>query len=313
MRLSPVSRFVLVVLLGLSACASTPDAPTPRAPSGQEERAEETTMPSSALPDVSRDRALAHVRKLAKDIGVRVRTRPGERLGADYIAEQFTSLGYEVNIQEFSVDDRRSRNVVAWWPDARRYPIVLGAHMDTVPRSPGANDNASGVAALLEVARIVGGQPQATYLRFVAFGAEEYGTDRRHHVGSEVFVRRLGKEGRRRLGGMVSVDMVADGRPLVVGTSGIGPEVVARTLYRKIDDAGIAVRYRTLCDCSDNGPFEHAGIPASFMWSGPEANYHDPSDTVRNLDPDDLLRSARAVRTFVRHVDQAMLDRFRKH
>lgn len=261
----------------------------------------------------TRRRALEHVRKLADDIGVRVRATAGERLGARYIARRFEALGYRVHMQKFSVDGGTSRNVVAWWPDARRYPIVVGGHMDSVPSSPGANDNASGVAVLLETARLARGTRQAGFLRFVAFGSEEYGSDGRHHVGSQVFVNRLGPNGRRKLGGMVSVDMVADGRPLIVGNSGISEDVLARYLYRRVDRANIGVEYRTLCDCSDNGPFEHAGIPASFMWSGPEPNYHDSSDTVANMSPRDLERAGKALRAFVRSLDQALLDRLRRY
>lgn len=253
-----------------------------------------------------------HVRSLAREIGVRVRATRGERLGARYAADRFESLGYKVNIQRFEVDGRTSRNIVAWWPDAMRYPVVIGGHMDTVPGSPGANDNASGVAVVLELARIVAGTDKARYLRFVAFGSEEYGENGLHHVGSQVFVDRLRKEGRRRLAGMVSVDMVADGRPLIVGTSGIGPERVARTLYRKIDEVGIGVEYRTTCDCSDNGPFEHAGIPAAFAWSGSEPDYHSPSDRVKNMSPRDLHRTGRAIRAFVKALDLEMIRRFRR-
>ncbi len=184
--------------------------------------------------------------------------------------------------------------------------------MDTVPRSPGANDNASGIAVVLELARIFAGRPEARFLKFVAFGAEEYGRDGRHHVGSTRFVERLGKEGRARLAGMVSVDMVADGRPLLVGNSDIASDVVARALYRRIDRAGIAVRYITLCDCSDHGPFEHAGIPASFAYSGEEPDYHSPTDTVPNMDPDDLRRTGRALRAFLDGFSKELLDRFRR-
>ncbi len=254
-----------------------------------------------------------HVRKLAGDIGVRVRATEGERLGARYIKKEFERLGYNVHVQKFSVDGGTSRNVVAWWPDARRYPIVVGGHMDSVPTSPGANDNASGVAVVLEIARLARGTRQAGFLRFVAFGAEEYGSDGRHHVGSEIFVDRLGPKGRRKLGGMVSVDMVADGRPLIIGNSGISEDVLARYLYRRVDKANVAVEYRTLCDCSDNGPFEQAGIPASFMWSGDEPNYHDDSDTVANMSPRDLERTGKAVRAFVKSLDQALLDRLRRY
>ena len=256
---------------------------------------------------------MRHVRKLASDIGVRVRATRGERRGSIYVAKRFRALGYEVLVQKFSIDGGTSRNVVAWWPGARRHGIVLGAHIDSVPGSPGANDNASGIAVLLETARLVRGTEQAGFLRFVAFGSEEYGEDGRHHVGSQVYVRRIGDRGRRRLGGMVSIDMVADGRPLLVGSFGIGPRIMGRILYRRLERTRIAVEYRTLCDCSDNGPFEHAGIPASFMYSGLEPNYHDPSDTPRNMVPEDLERTGRAVRHFVRGVDASLLRRLREY
>lgn len=261
----------------------------------------------------SKRRAMTHVRKLASDIGVRVRGRRGEYRASRYLAARFRELGYNVHIQKFSVDGRTSRNVVAWWPETRRYDFVVGGHMDSVPRSPGANDNASGAAVVVELARIFAGKAQARHVRFVAFGSEEYGSNGLHHVGSQVYVNRLGTEGRSRLAGMVSVDMVADGRPLLVGNSAIASDVVARSLYRRIRDAGIGVRYHTLCDCSDHGPFEHAGIPAAFAYSGPEPNYHDPTDTVRNMKPDDLRRTGRAMRTFVKAIDAGMLRYFRRN
>lgn len=255
---------------------------------------------------------MTHVRALAGRIGVRERATRGERRGARYIADVFKSLGYQVHVQKFDVDGGTSRNVVAWWPGARRYPVVLGAHMDTVPKAPGANDNASGVAVLLELARVAAGTDQAMFMRWVAFGSEEYGDDRRHHVGSQTFVDRLGDRGRRRLAGMLSVDMVADGRPLLTGTSGIASEVVARTFYRKATSLGIGMRYDNMCDCSDNGPFEHAAIPAAYVWSGPEPDYHSASDVVANMSSDDLLRSGRAVRALLVDLDKELLDRFRR-
>jgi Zn-dependent M28 family amino/carboxypeptidase len=256
---------------------------------------------------------MGHVRTLARRIGVRVRATRRERRGARYIASKLRGFGYKVRVQRFGVDDGTSRNVIARWPGSMRFPFIVGAHMDTVPRSPGANDNASGVAVMIEIARLVKNRSQAHFVKFVAFGSEEYGTDGRHHVGSQVFVNRLGRRGRRMLAGMVSVDMIADGRPLIDGTAGIGPRVVARTALRKIRAANINVVYRTTCDCSDNGPFERAGIPAAFLWSGTEPDYHSPSDTVRNLQPADLLRTGRAVRAVVKHLDRDLIDRFRRH
>jgi aminopeptidase YwaD len=261
------------------------------------------------------DRAMRHVRRLARGIGVRVRGTEGERRGARYVARRFRSYGYKVFVQRFEVDGRTSRNVVARWPGGKRYPVVIGGHIDTVAGSPGGNDNASGVAIVLEVARLVAGKKPARNARFVAFGSEEYGLNGRHHIGSSVFVNRLGRRGRRRLAGMVSVDMVGKllGRPLIVGTAGIGPTVVARSLYRHARAADVEVVRQTTCDCSDNGPFELAGIPAAFAWSGSEPNYHSPSDTFRSVSKRSVRRSGRAIRAFVRILDRRTLRYFRRN
>lgn len=273
----------------------------------------------SASPTVTRhfgpftkEKAMPHVVELARDIGVRVRGTAGERKAARYVAEELRSYGYHVNFQKYPVDGRTSRNVVAWWPGARRYPVVIGAHMDTVAGSPGANDNASGVAVMLEIARLAAGTKKAEFVRFAAFGSEEYGTNGLHHVGSQVFVDRLKKEGRRRLAGMISVDMIADGRPLIVATAGIGPPDIADRFAAIARARDIGVDRQTTCDCSDNGPFERAGITAAFLWSGSESNYHDDSDKVKNMEPDDLVRTGRAVRYFVKQLDARMLRRLRR-
>lgn len=300
------------------ACASTQDP----VPTSRPEAPEEVTRAASSgaaqagtgtrLGRFSRDRAMAHVRKLAGDIGIRVRATRNETRGARYVAERFRKLGYDVNLQRFEVDGATSRNVIAAYPGARKYPFVIGGHMDSVPGAPGANDNASGVGVILEIARLFAGTPQARWVRFIAFGSEEYGEDRTHHVGSQVYVRRLGRQGRSRLAGMLSVDMIADGRPLIIGHSGLSDPVVARSVFRKVRGSGIRTRWEIACDCSDNGPFEHAGIPASYMWSGDEPNYHDSSDTVANMVPRDLERTGRAVRAFVKELSKRLLAYYRR-
>jgi aminopeptidase YwaD len=255
---------------------------------------------------------MSHVRKLAGDIGIRERATGGERRASRYIAAQFKRLGYGVRIQKFSVSTGTSRNVIATWPGAARYPFIVGGHMDSVPASPGANDNASGVAVILESARIFAGTRHARWIQFVAFGSEEFGEDGEHHVGSQVMVERLGSKGRNRLAGMTSVDMVGDGSPLYIGHFGISEPSVARSLYRHVLRTGVTTTWRVMCDCSDNGPFEHAGIPASYMWSGDEPEKHTPSDTIANMDPNDLVRTGRALRAFLRALDRRMITDFRR-
>ena len=327
MKTKPVLTVLVAAAVALGACASLEGRDTSRiddaAATGSSDDGSTEAQPSDAqsaataaaasIGPFNTRRAMDHVRRLARRIGVRRRGRYGEYLGAQYIARRFRAYGYNVLIRRFSVDGKTSRNVIAFRPDGIRDRFVIGGHMDSVPGSPGANDNASGVAIILEVARLFAGDPRTKFVRFVAFGSEEYGTDGRHHVGSSNYVAKRTAGSRRRIPGMVSADMIADGKPLLVGTSGIGPEVVARTLYRKIKSAGIAVSYRTLCDCSDNGPFEHAGIPAAFMWSGYEPNYHDPSDTVPNLNPKHLNRSGRALVAFMKGLNRDLISRFRRY
>jgi aminopeptidase YwaD len=268
---------------------------------------------AGGLARFSRYRAMKTVRKLAEDIGVRVRTTRNETRAARYLARRFRAFGYEVKVPRFEVDGATSRNVIATRSDAIRYPFVLGGHMDTVPRAPGANDNASGVAVVLEMARLLKDDPRGRFFRFVAFGSEEYGKNGKHHVGSQVMVNRMSRRARRKTPGMLSVDMIADGRPLIAGYSGFASSVVARDVYRKLERAGIGVTFRVLCDCSDHGPFERRGIPAAFLWSGDEPNYHDPSDTVENMSVKDLARTGRGVRAYVRTFSRALIRRYRRH
>ena len=321
--LGTIRLFVTFVCVGclLAACAS--DAVVPVSPSIEtvygddgiqdgQKVAQAAPEPDRTIGPFRRWRAMEHVRKLAGDIGIRVRATEGERKGAAYIARRFAELGYDVFVQKFSVDGGNSRNVIATWPGAQRYPIILGGHMDSVPTSPGANDNASGVSVLLEMARLVRGTVQGRLLKFIAFGSEEFGSDGTHHVGSQVYVDRLGSRGKKRLAGMISIDMIANGRPLIVGSFGIGPRILGRILYRRLDKTNIAVTYQTLCDCSDNGPFEHAGLPGAFMYSGKDSNYHDDSDTVPNMAPADLERTGKAVRSFVEGINRSLLRRLRR-
>jgi Zn-dependent M28 family amino/carboxypeptidase len=299
----------LVALLVMSACASAPgSAPTVAI----ERRSTSAGTGASDLPRIySNKHAMRHVKALARKIGPRVRAKPNELKASKYIRQKFESYGYQTKVQKFSVDGGTSRNVIAWWPDSRKLGLVVGAHMDTVRHSPGANDNASGVAVMLEMARDSAGRSPSRFVRFVAFGAEEYGTNGQHHNGSQVYVNRLGPEGRKRLGGMVSIDMVAKGRPLIAATTGMAPRVVARTVYNQMKKK-VGMSMRTTCDCSDNGPFERAGIPSVFLWSGFEPNHHEPTDTVRNLKPKDLKRTGQGFRLFIKQVDLDMIRRFRR-
>ena len=117
-----------------------------------------------------------HVRVLARDIGVRSdETYANVQRAAAYIDSALKSLGYQVVSQEFNADGRVYRNLEATLRGTTRAQevVVLGAHYDTAERAPGADDNASGVAGVLELARVFARLPQTRTVRFVFFPNEE--------------------------------------------------------------------------------------------------------------------------------------------
>jgi hypothetical protein len=97
------------------------------------------------------------------------------RRAADYVEREFRQAGYHPRHQVFEVDGRRVTNIEAERRGDRRPDriVVIGAHYDSVSDSPGANDNASGVAVMLELARLHAVLPPPTTVRFVAFVNEE--------------------------------------------------------------------------------------------------------------------------------------------
>jgi Zn-dependent M28 family amino/carboxypeptidase len=129
---------------------------------------------------------------------------------AAWIADELRGGGLEVELQDYTLEQGRFRNVIGSRPgqDPEAGAIVIGAHYDSVPGTPGANDNASGVAVLLELVRTQpeGKRPKKTHY-FVAFSTEEppfFGTDR---MGSHVVADKLKEEGVDvRL--MISLDLV---------------------------------------------------------------------------------------------------------
>jgi len=123
---------------------------------------------------------------------------------AQYIKGEFVKAGLEVKEDCFQWEGRSYKNIVAE-KKGRIYPervLILGAHYDTVPGSPGADDNASAVAVLLETARHIQSISLEMTVRFIAFTLEEPG-----YIGSSRYVGSL-KKGKEEILGMISLEMV---------------------------------------------------------------------------------------------------------
>jgi Zn-dependent M28 family amino/carboxypeptidase len=150
------------------------------------------------------------VNVLARDIGPRSwKQRDRLERTAEFIAGEFRAAGYQPGDQVFSFRANSYRNVIAELPgiDPSAETLVIGAHYDTVETTPGADDNASGVACLLELARSCAGSRFPGAVRFVAFVLEEPPAYRTEGMGSYHYAESL-KEAGVPIGGMICLEMV---------------------------------------------------------------------------------------------------------
>jgi Zn-dependent M28 family amino/carboxypeptidase len=120
-------------------------------------------------------------------------------MAADYIRTTLSGAGYEVRLQLYEVAGKICENVEAEVRGSRRPDdiIVIGAHYDSVQGSPGANDNASGVAAMLALARAFAKATPACTLRFIAFANEEPPFFQTEYMGSRVYAKRSRERGEK--------------------------------------------------------------------------------------------------------------------
>jgi hypothetical protein len=133
-----------------------------------------------------------HVRQLAgKSSGRCVTTERGPAQAVTYVAAQFSAAGFACRTQTFEVFSVPCRNLDVEIPGGALHDeiVIIGAHYDTCLDTPGANDNGSGVAVLLELARALAGAKPARTLRFVAFVNEEPPYFQTEQMGSLVYAR----------------------------------------------------------------------------------------------------------------------------
>jgi Zn-dependent M28 family amino/carboxypeptidase len=131
-----------------------------------------------------------HVQALAGEIGERHVWRPRAlHAAAHYIRSQFEASGFTVSVQAYEAQGVRCENLEVALPGSHRPDeiFVVGAHYDTVEGSPGADDNASGVAGLIEIARELRSCPLQRTVRLVAFVNEEPPFFRGGQMGSEQY------------------------------------------------------------------------------------------------------------------------------
>ena len=131
----------------------------------------------------------AHVYKLAHVIGDRSVYKPDKlNEAADYITEQFKSCGYDVEFQTYTLMAQTVKNIIACKKGKSDEIIIVGAHYDTC-FNPGADDNASAVAGLLELARLMSDKKTGCTIKFIAFVNEEPPFFKTENMGSCVYAK----------------------------------------------------------------------------------------------------------------------------
>lgn len=249
------------------------------------------------------------MRTLAGRIGPREATSAAFDRAADLVDDRLAGLGYDVSRQfvpvpagvswGVPVTAGRSANVIADPAgfDPERPHLVVGAHLDTVPQAPGAEDNASGVAVLLELARLASRRDTRLPVRFIAFGAEEPRGDGEalHHFGSRLYVERLDGPARLAVRGMLSLDRVGVSAAAVpVCTGGTGTPAVQRALVAAARTIDVPAQ-ECVNTTSDHWSFEQAGMPAARLGSVPYPGYHSAGDVPSVVDRRQLDRVGRTA------------------
>lgn len=168
-------------------------------------------------------------------------------------------------------EEGQAQNVIATLPGDRPGTVIIGGHYDSVSRGPGANDNASGVGTVLEIARVLARNGYPYTIKVIAFGAEEIGL-----VGSRFYVSALAPEERADVVAMLNLDMVGVGDELIVGGSDELVEIARSEASAMGLTAGdLPAR---LGRSSDHASFISAGVPAVFLHWLDDPNYHSPED-----------------------------------
>jgi len=275
------------------------------------------------------------VEVLAGQIGPRCLLNRPEKLAeaAHYIQTRLESLGYRVDRQKYSAWGHEAVNLaVQCFGGSRPDQIVLiGAHYDTVAQSPGADDNATGVAALLALAeRVVHAQPSRT-IRLVAFANEEPPFFQSEAMGSWVYARACRKRADR-IVAMLCLESIGyytdrpESQLYPPPVEGIGPKVGNFVAFISDERSEMLLRHvGRLFEQAEAFPWAAAALPAeipgisfSDHWAFGEQGYqalmvtdtalyrnpyyHTAEDTPEKIDWDRTARVVRGLRIVIQHL-----------
>lgn len=271
-----------------------------------------------------------HVETLSIDFTPRDWQHPENLLkAAQYIHSSFSRTSARVSYQSFRAHGNEYHNVIASFGPAGGELLVIGAHYDTEGGKPGADDNASGVAGILELARLLEGFPLKTEVQLVAFTLEEPPFFRTKFMGSDLHASKLKEEGRK-VNLMLSLEMIGyfsdepnsqdfplPGLNLFYPSTGNFIAIVEKLSFgsRAMEVKSIMRAATVLPIFSINAPQAVQGIDfsdhLSYWAQGYDAvmvtdtsflrnmAYHTENDTIEHLDFDRMAQVVRGVYAYV--------------
>ena len=226
-------------------------------------------------------------------IGIRVTGSTAYDSATQWVVNKYTQLGYAPVIDTFKYGTKNSYNVIIEKPGSQSDAwIIVGAHLDAVSISPGANDNGSGVAATLEIARILKNTDCKVGVRIINFGAEEQGLHGSNHYVNNTLSANdniqlmlnldqlggtLGQNNTR-----IKCERDVDDNP---STNNAMSSLKTDTLGRLINLYTTLIPVQSNAYGSDYMPFQNAGYVITGLYQeSVDPNYHSANDKLENMD-----------------------------
>lgn len=246
------------------------------------------------------------------EIGPRVTGTEGSRQTQQYILERLTRYGWNIELQAFIYRGYRATNIIARAAEGKGPVILVGAHYDTRRRAdndpdeqkrtqpvPGANDGASGVAVLLELARALDKASLQNEVWLVFFDAEDNGRlDTWEYIaGSTYFANNLSTDP----GAVIIVDMVGDADQQLFKELNSTPWLVEQ-VWSKAAEMGYEQYFLPTAKHSmldDHTPFLRKGIPAIDIIDFDYPYWHTTADTPDKVSAESLARVGRVIESLL--------------
>ncbi len=230
---------------------------------------------------------------------------------ATWARTQLKGMGYTTRLQSVAVTGGKSQNIIAdkiGTSSGARQVVVVTAHLDSInlaggpaASAPGADDNGSGSAGVLEIARVLRNHVAGQDLRLILFGGEEQGL-----FGSKHYVASLSKAEKKRIRAVVNMDMIGVSnnaeRSVLIEGAPMSQTVINGLSKAALTYTQLKVETSLTPFASDHVPFINAQVPAALTIEGADSandNIHSANDTLDKIDAEIALEILRMNVAFV--------------